>query len=339
MQRAIELNDKLSGFVPGEGIDPDDQYPGSDAPVAITLGDPQRALKPHVKGMHQRFWLLVAPNSCGMDPKLVEQLGGNTYSLGSGEIRPIVDGFLAPSLFAKDVLQREFPEHPVVLWRHGVLPIFRVNTNERESVREDFDQNQFRLLHITSTSKGRKGTLELLRAWKRFLSTFKTVKARLDVLVNPTHISDMLDLVRKEKAAGVLVVSGQNFEARRYVEGLSKYHAVVQPSRAEGFGLVPLEARACGIPVAMTGCTGHADHIKGPGVVEVASGEVESSDDFSQATSPGVGDREVYSALVELYENWRILDVRSAEHAPTIQEEWSWENQATRALKEIEKNV
>ena len=42
---------------------------------------------------------------------------------------------------------------------------------------------------------------------------------------------------------------------------LGGFDLVCQPSRAEGFGLVPLEARACGVPVAATLCTGHADHM------------------------------------------------------------------------------
>ena len=42
---------------------------------------------------------------------------------------------------------------------------------------------------------------------------------------------------------------------------LQEYDAVICPSRAEGFGIIPLEAATHGIPVIATDGTGHTEHI------------------------------------------------------------------------------
>jgi glycosyltransferase involved in cell wall biosynthesis len=335
MERALRLNGVLAGVC--EEQDDGTRVPqGADAPVALVVGAPNRALRPHLRGKHQKVWWLAAPNSEGVPPKAVQALMDETYSLGCDGVRPILDGIFATSEWAKGVLTRAFPSLPVVTWQHGVLPEYRVNAAQRQAVRDLYDKGQFQLLHVTSAGS-RKGTPELLQAWDLFVKKHPLLRCRLDLLVNPQHLVEFSDHVQALRLSTVMVAPGQRYTTEQLCKGMSGYHGVVQPSRAEGFGLVPLEARASGIPVVMTTCTGHSDHGHGPGVVPVQTGPSEASDDYRGATAPSVSADAVYEGIKTLYDNWQSLDESARDYAPTLQQEWSWENRAKSALAEMEK--
>ena len=116
-----------------------------------------------------------------------------------------------------------------------------------------------------------------------------------------------------------------------------QYHAVAAPSRGEGFGLVPLEARACGVPVLATTCTGHADHVRlqlenypypypllGHGVIEVHTGELEAIDDGPGALGPSLRPQSVADALERAYHGWAGYAADARAHASHLMERWSW---------------
>lgn len=334
MERAIRENGKLAGVCrdDDDGFKPVD---GVDAPYGLVVGAPHRCFRPHLRGDHQKVWWLAAPNSEGVPPQAVTSLMDGVFSFRTNAMRPMIDGIFATSHWAKDVLVKSFPSLPVLVWQHGVLPDFFVQEEQRESVSQRYDSNEFQLLHVTSTVS-RKGTFELLLAWRRFTQQFPTLRCRLDLLVNPQHLMEFSDCVSSLRLASVLVAPGQSYETRQLRVGMSAYHGVVQPSRAEGFGLVPLEARACGIPVLMTACTGHADHVEGPGVVVVPHRDSAKSDDFPGATAPTVDAEDIYAALLTFYNDWKRWDREARDHAPTLQKEWAWENRAVSAIRELE---
>ncbi len=339
MERAIQHHGKLSGFVPSEDIGEDDLHVGVEAPVALSVGVPMRALKAHVKGQHKSHWVLLAPNSNGIPPEAVRLLKGETFSLSTNGVRRVLDGVIAPSVWAQKVLQDIFPDIPVILWQHGVLPHFQVQEETRSAVRQMRAGGQMNFLHMTSTKMSRKGTKELLVAWSSITKAYPDLRLQLELLVNPANSVDYLEMVKELQARNVAVIPGQNFTDKRLVAGMSRYHGVLQPSRAEGFGLVPLEARACGIPVAMTDNTGHADHANGPGVVTIPSGELQTSDDYFRAQAPIVSPEDIFRGVSNLIENWEVLEAAAVEYAPVIQNEWSWENRASSPLEELEKYV
>ena len=147
----------LDGYYIGEAQDFDEPpVGGATAPIAVVVGDPLRCLMAHTQGAHEEIWLLLAPNSEGVPPKLVNELNAMRGK------RKTVDGLLAPSTWALKVLQKAFPDLPVELCQHGVLPCFRPYEELLVTPRA-----QYVAIHLTSTNLSRKGTRELVGAWNK----------------------------------------------------------------------------------------------------------------------------------------------------------------------------
>lgn len=277
----------LDGFYIGEAQDFDaDPVGGATSPIAVVVGDPLRCLMAHTQGDHKEIWLLLAPNSEGVPPKLKNELNAMRGK------RRTVDGLLAPSTWAQKVLQREFPDLPVELCQHGVLPCFRMYEEIRRAPRE-----QYVALHLTSTNLSRKGTRELIGAWNK--AAFPNSK--LIIAVNPEYANELRSAENKR----IRVVNGQNLEFTALAYLYNQVDLVVQPSRAEGFGLVPLEAMACGVPTAITTCTGHADvldlgnrNINTP----IAHWSLTESDDYWGALAPEVREEDILDALQQAHQ-------------------------------------
>ena len=326
MLQALEDLLLMSGFVPGESTEFELDVPGATAPIAVVVGDPMRVLQTHIHGDHKQTWLMLAPNSNGVPPKLRDELSKDTNSPSKGRRVPVVDGFLAPSSWAQEVLKREFPNHPVRLCRHGVISAFRC----QPELWERREQLPFRALHVTSSKLSRKCTRELIRAWKR-LKTDST----LDVLANPEFAPKFQEMVNAEGAQHVVqVIPGGRIPYDQYVKTLHLYSLVVQPSRAEGFGLVPLEARACGVPVVMTNNTGHQDHFDPLSCEIVQSGPDQESDDYWGATAPTVSEDDILDGLKRARLRLPALKEEAMAFAKS-HEKWTWTNQVRETMKEL----
>lgn len=291
---------------------------GANSPVAVVVGSPLRALLPHSLGIHEEVWLLLAPNSEGIPPALQHQLDTDIYPG-----KPVVSGFLAPSLWAKSVLERTFPNHPVVLCQHGVAAAFRPTPTE------DVPDAANIALHFTSSGLSRKGTNQLVNCWASVCEDLSR-EVELHILANPYFAPEIFQYAHKvmcEKEVKISVSNGQNATEFQLAKMYQQAALIIQPSRAEGFGLVPLEARACGVPVVCTENTGHLDHVKTPtdkGCVLISSGPLVESDDYWGAQAPQVLEEDIQKAVVFSFQQLDRLKQEAKEAAPLIQEKWTW---------------
>ncbi len=100
---------------------------------------------------------------------------------------------------------------------------------------------------------------------------------------------------------------------------------LLAPSRAEGFGICPLESLACGTPVVATDCTGHGEwfHTIPSGVRLVETG------DFGPCL-PGDGQAPLLDPvhLADVIErsvkDLLLLQEEALRAAPKVRQRWAW---------------
>lgn len=331
LKHAFEKLGVLDGYVIGEQQEfSSEPIPGATAPIAVVVGDPLRVVMAHTQGMHEEIWLMLAPNSEGVPPGLKQQLFAKWGQ------RRTVGGFLAPSTWAKRVLEREFPEHPVELCTHGVLPEFSLNKTLRELVLPGM-KDRFILSHYTSSRLDRKQTSLLVSVFKDLKISGKLDPGLLSIYTNPEYYSELYSLIGEAGSSDICLKVGQNLN---YKNQAAVYHAaslIVQPSRAEGFGLVPLEAAACGVPSILTMGTGHTEYAPLPGQIVIPTGPLAEMDDYWGSQAPTVQEEDLKHAILEAYEAFEDLSSAAMENAEYVKERWSWERGASNLVEKWKK--
>ena len=279
---------------------------------------------------HEQRWLVLAPNSDRLPGKM------------QGEILQGVTGILAPSRWAEQVLRKLFPSLPVMHCPHGVMPEMAPDAEARDRAKNSHEEGAFNVVHLTSTTGQRKGTRELVDAWKMVQGQLGA-SPELVVVADPRGLAEVREWV--DDAPNARVVDGLGFPAATIRAIYSRSHLVCQPSRAEGFGLVPLEARCCGVPVAATACTGHADHMRPDepgcpsGTVVIAHGDAAPLDDLAGATAPEVTASAVAEALVSAHEGYAQLHDEALRAAPDLAARWTWTKRTGPALERLVKEA
>lgn len=307
-----ELGLLAGTFATDEGHEDDALPPAARAPIGLHIGRPAAASIMRSRGAHQERWAMIAPNSTWLPYDVAAQFAEVQH-----DGKPLVTRVVAPSSWGAEVLRTHFPQTPILVWRHGVTPADWHIRSYGDDV------GRFHGLHLTSTWRDRKGTAPLIEAWSRVFGE-----------------DGLLTVVRNwQQEAGVRLADGVvgvprllGAIGRQYRE----HHMVVQPSRAEGFGSVPLEALCTGTPIVATACTGHADYMvpTPAGAVVVPHGELAPSDDGPGALAPAVSVDAIAEALVRARDEWPRLLVAAIESAPALAERWSWRRVTELALKE-----
>jgi glycosyltransferase involved in cell wall biosynthesis len=324
MRGALERLGLLAGFVPLDTYDEEGGYIGHDAPVAVFVGPPPQIGMTRSVGWHTKRWMLLPPNSSWVPTDMLEFVSKHAT------------GLVAPSKWAEGVLLAHCAKYEleVSVWRHGVAPELTRDEETHAQRRDEYGQGRFRVLHMASTARERKGTAELISGW--------AAAVRRGVLGSDPMLRIMVEdfsgkyeeLAEKEATWDKGVTRSIEWLPPRKNMDLSatrtffqQHHLVAQPSRGEGFGMVPLEARACGVPIVATNCTGHGDHVRegDPGVIVVPCGKDEPIDDGPGALAPSVHARDVEFALEDAYCRWPQLEEAAFQYAPTLASEWSWD--------------
>lgn len=172
---------------------------------------------------------------------------------------------VVPSQFCAGAFKESGVRKPIWVARHGLDPTFFVDdpckVDESGGAWGECKPGEpIRLLHVSGAVSfpQRKGTPQLLAAFQRVQTA---LPGRFRLCLKMPRTPGLLAVLEQLGLTDVAEVLPEApippWKMRDFLRG---FHAVVQPSRAEGFGMVPLEARAAGVPVLMTDTSGHREH-------------------------------------------------------------------------------
>lgn len=317
LRRALDELGLLSGFCAVSeavsDLDADGMTPGAAAPVGVFIGPPANCSVMMGRGLHQHRLAIIAANSSW---------------LPSGPMRSIdrfVTGLIGPSVWSCEVIQSH-TSLPTYLWEHGVSATFRPLPDVQPP------RAPFSALHFASSHKQRKGTYELIEAWARARRSgglppdclLRLVmdgprgyfRAAIDDACRSCDVPDGIFELRER----------MNLSEHETSRLYQQHHLVVQPSRAEGFGMCVLEARASGVPVVATLGHGHDQHFSPAvyGAVAVATGSPGPIDDGPGALAPTLSPVVLERSLSEAYERYGSLARQALDAADEVHRSWSW---------------
>lgn len=327
VREGLEYLEALAGFVPVDRApDDEDVFPGVDAPTALYVGPPSGVAMMTSYGEHRRRFAILAPNSDWLPKALIEQMSQYTE-------------LVAPSTWGAKVIERHTGRY-IEPYLHGVSAAFYPDPRARQAVASVYPS--FYVLHLASTPRQRKGTAELVAAWKQAVAKEALgPDPRLEIIVDAPEGTFGEGYAAMRDHGIYFPLRQLNAPIDKMRKLMQGFHLVCQPSRAEGFGLTPLEARASGVPVCTTDCTGHADHVINgdPGAVVIATGEPMPVDDAPEgevSLAPSLDVDEIEGALVESFQRWPALHKQAMEHADALRAEWSWHRTTEDWLKKME---
>lgn len=287
---------------------------GSGYDIGLYVGETSHLSAMTIHTSHKERLVMVAPNGIGIPGHVVKDC--KTFGCT----------IIAPSPWAAHVMEPALGYRPEVLL-HGVhLPrggrsaddkMVRLMSAEMAAAGE----RPIRLLHVTSASTNRKGTRTLLRTLQHgteydFRLTIKTDK------ITARSLQPLLDELPAEVTAKVTVDTMSYANDGAMFDLYRDHDLVVQPSAAEGFGLVPLEAACAGVPSVLTQETGHTAFFRQIPCVEWYCSDEPGfipGEDFD-----GYEPLLDSSALDVAAENLVLLTMNSARDMDAVASEWSW---------------
>jgi glycosyltransferase involved in cell wall biosynthesis len=221
------------------------------------------------------------------------------------------------------------PVEKLLVVQHGIDPVFSVPPPSRVVKVE-----HLHFLHIAGARDFlvRKGTPQLISAFTKLFGEGGQLahkKATLTIRTPPSP--PLYRLIGASGAPHLFLVDaheGALPPEKMYSYYLGSWAALVQPSRAEAFGICPVEARALGIPVILTEASGHREHFTDSADTRVytpAGEELIAVQGIPSGLAPAVSEYAIEEALVRFCANVPSATRKAAVLVGDVYtERWSW---------------
>jgi glycosyltransferase involved in cell wall biosynthesis len=257
-------------------------------------------------------------------------------------IQENADTVLTPSKWCSDLIGDLGVQRPINVVHHGIdSSAFRPTIINHERL-------PVTLRHYCSSPLlERKGTLEVLRASRRLLDDgCDGVPFSIVVSVHPFAI-EYVKAYNDDRGQQKLVITvDKPKEANSMAFELGTATAVVQPSRAEGFGCIPIEAAACGTPIITTNVTGHSDwfeHVSHHGsVLQVKTEEFDPKSAYlnddescSGGRAPVIDEESLFQQMRDAIINNVKYRKKALDGASEIRSHWDWATVLDRELHPV----
>lgn len=240
------------------------------------------------------------------------------------------DEIWATSEFVKNIYEESKVHHNIHVIPHGISSEFSIIDREVT--------NKFNFLHIGADSKRKNAQLvvdafldlfegnldyQLVLKYNKFCNADVYLDGKIVPAYNHPQIIGIPDILSTEEI----------------VKLYHKCHCLVYPTSGEGFGMIPFEAIATGMPSIVTNLTGTADFAEMSIPLPATWG---SADYHSHLYSCDAGDWAVpdYDTLVDLmghvvneYDEFKSYTLRSAR---ILHAERSWASTADRIVQRFE---
>ena len=193
----------------------------------------------------------------------------------------------------------------------------------------------------------RKGVDVLFKAFREEFSDKEDVCLMVKTLksYHGHKIKDELKLVYDRKGAAKVYV--YDIEIQKYELGrmYKMGNVFLWPSRGEGFGLPPLEALACGMPVIASNHSAHLEYLlkdgkPRPGVI-LLDGKIQKCDRSDSLYYPGFNwfnpsVADLRRKMRWAYENYKEIKKQAMISSPIIRKEWAWSKTQEKLIERIE---
>ncbi len=177
-----------------------------------------------------------------------------------------LDLLLMPSSFCFEIFEQAgVPRERMVVQPYGYDPtVYYPDTAPRSPSADDAE---FRFLTVTSPHK-REGVEDVLSAYRAAFSASDNVSLTIKANYLPgtktkpfeyAAFSKMIRDFATDPSSPKVQLFSEYLGARQLADLYRSSSCLVSATRGEGFGMVFLEAAACGLPIVVTGWSGHMD--------------------------------------------------------------------------------
>ncbi|MBN2714766.1 MAG: glycosyltransferase family 4 protein [Deltaproteobacteria bacterium] len=257
-----------------------------------------------------------------------------------------LDLLLVSSTFCRDIfVQCGMDDEKIDILHYGYNPEIYTPTGPAMDLSRETDRN-FKFLAVASPHK-RKGLETLLQAYRNAFTADDDVVLIVKINYIPKKrgkpfeyrdIHGMFDTFKKDRSAPQVILMDTFFSEHDIAALYRSADCLVSATRGEGFGMVYLEALACGLPVMVTGWSGHMDFLNHENATLIdyqlrTAGEIQYDCNSQKAR---IAEPDVHDFSRKLF--LAMKNPRTIRYAPADRK-FEWHNLANHFLDTISKRI